>query len=318
VFVEGRFLPDGERVADRVEVIEVDETVSTFTGILHSMDGPVWMVDGVEIHIDERTERDDDLDLGDPVEVTFLVLENGNWLALRIQALEEKEPEPRPDETDEVAPTIETPTPIVDCTGANPHPTGQKLAQRYGVPYEEIMGWFCQRFGFGEIDLAYGLSRSSGMPVVEIFALRRSGLGWGQIKTRLKNITLTPTPEITATVTVTATMTLTPTATLTPTLETPVVTETPVPPEETNCTGANPHPTGQKLAQRYGVSYGEIMGWFCQGFGFGEIDLAYSLSLQSGKPVAEIFAMRRSGLGWGEIKKQLDPKPLKTKKPKKK
>jgi hypothetical protein len=174
------------------------------------------------------------------------------------------------------------------------------------------MGWFCQRFGFGEIDLAYGLSSSSGMPVTEIFALRRSGLGWGEIKALLKNITLTPTPEITATVTVTATMTLT------PTLETPVVTETPLPPEETDCTGANPHPTGQKLAQRYGVSYEEIMGWFCQGFGFGEIDLAYSLSLKSGKPVAEIFAMRRSGLGWGEIKKQLDPKPLKTKKPKKK
>lgn len=312
VFVEGRIMPDGERVADRVEVVETEATVSTFTGILYSMDGPVWMVDGVEIQVDEQTEVDDDLVLGLPVIVTFRVMENRTWLALRIEALEEEDSEPQPDETDEVEPTLETPTPIVDCTGANPHPTGQKLAQRYGVPYEEIMGWFCQRFGFGEIDLAYGLSSSSGMPVTEIFALRRSGLGWGEIKALLKNITLTPTPEITATVTVTATMTLT------PTLETPVVTETPLPPEETDCTGANPHPTGQKLAQRYGVSYEEIMGWFCQGFGFGEIDLAYSLSLKSGKPVAEIFAMRRSGLGWGEIKKQLDPKPLKTKKPKKK
>ena len=37
-----------------------------------------------------------------------------------------------------------------------------KLAQRYGVPYEEIMGWFCQHYGFGEIDLAYSLSRQIG------------------------------------------------------------------------------------------------------------------------------------------------------------
>ena len=61
------------------------------------------------------------------------------------------------------------------------------------------------------------------------------------------------------------------------------------------------------------------MGWFCQGFGFGEIDLAYSLSNQTGVPVDQIFAMKSSGLGWGEIKNQLTgdandrrvPKPTK-------
>jgi hypothetical protein len=67
------------------------------------------------------------------------------------------------------------------------------------------------------------------------------------------------------------------------------------------------------LSQQYNVSYEEIMGWFCQGFGFGEIDLAYSLSLQSNTPVADIFAMRRSGLGWGEIKKKLSGNPGKGK-----
>src|SRR3972149_4178860 len=71
------------------------------------------------------------------------------------------------------------------------------------------------------------------------------------------------------------------------------------------CTGANPHPTGQRLAIQYGVPYAEIMGWFCQGFGFGEIDLAYSLSLESGTPVIQIFDMRRSGMGWGEIRQAL-------------
>jgi hypothetical protein len=98
--------------------------------------------------------------------------------------------------------------------------------------------------------------------------------------------------------------------TLTPTITpTPTVTPTPglTPTADPNCTGAQPHPTGMTLAERYGVPYEEIMGWFCQGFGFGEIDLAYSLSQVSGLPVADIFAMKSSGMGWGEIKQQLDP-----------
>ena len=185
-------------------------------------------------------------------------------------------------------PTITaTPGPI-DCTGANPHPTGMKLAQRYGVPYEEIMGWFCQRFGFGEIDHAYSLSRQFGLPVADIFALRRSGMGWGQIRKYLENLP-TGTPGLTGTPSMTPNASTTPQPSGTPAY----------------CTGANPHPTGQRLAIQYGVPYAEIMGWFCQGFGFGEIDLAYSLSLESGTPVIQIFDMRRSGMGWGEIRQAL-------------
>ena len=59
------------------------------------------------------------------------------------------------------------------------------------------------------------------------------------------------------------------------------------------------------------------MGWFCQGFGFGEIDLAYSLSAQTGTPVDQIFAMKSSGMGWGNIKKQLTGDKKENKKPKK-
>jgi hypothetical protein len=125
--------------------------------------------------------------------------------------------------------------------------------------------------------------------------------------------TETPTPVITTTVTPTTTVTVTPTVTLTPT-PTGTITTT-VGTEAINCTGAQPHPTGMTLSVRYGVPYEEIMGWFCQGFGFGEIDLAYSLSLQSGKPVAEIFAMKQSGMGWGVIKKQLQSQPASTETP---
>lgn len=61
------------------------------------------------------------------------------------------------------------------------------------------------------------------------------------------------------------------------------------------------HPSGEKLAKEYGVSYSEIMGWFCKGYGFGEVDLAYRINKQVGVSVSEIFALRAGGMGWGEI-----------------
>jgi hypothetical protein len=123
--------------------------------------------------------------------------------------------------------------------------------------------------------------------------------------------TVTPTPTMTPTVTgtlPTPTITQTPTTTLTPT---PTHTFTPTPTEivknnDSRCDNrTKQQPEALRLAQRFQVSYDEIIGWFCRGFGFGEIDLAYDLSRSSGKTVDSIFAMRSSGLGWGEIRKQL-------------
>ncbi len=317
VLVTGRVLDDGSRVADQLLAVELDEGENQFTGVIEAMGTEVWLISGQQVWVDEHTEYDGDLAVGDPVLVVYQVLEDGRWLALKIESLVEEElPEPvvtEPPVTEPIAtlpPTEEPyPGPVTDCTGANPQPTGQKLAERYDVTYEEIMGWFCQRFGFGEIDLAYELSLQAGVPVADIFDLRRSGLGWGAIKKMVDDGLVTPVPTDPPVATepvVTEPVVTEPVATE------PVVTEEP--PVDA-CTGAEPHPTGTKLAARYGVSYNEIMGWFCQGYGFGEIDLAYSLSGQSGVPVAEIFAMRQSGMGWGDIKKQLDPKPVKTKKP---
>lgn len=86
------------------------------------------------------------------------------------------------------------------------------------------------------------------------------------------------------------------------------------------CRGASEthHPTGEKLAQRYQVSYDEVMGWFCDGrYGFGEIDLAYSIARAAGVPVSQVFDQRASGMGWGNVLKEfgLDKKPDKPPKP---
>lgn len=322
VLVTGRTLADGSRVADQLlEVTEDGE--NEFTGIVESIDGDLWTISGQGVWVMEgETEFEGEPGLGDTVRVKYQVLEDGRWLALEIESLEEEElpvvtEQPITDPIATLPPTEEPyPGPVTGCTGANPQPTGQKLANRYGVPYEEIMGWFCQKFGFGEIDLAYELSKQAGVSPAQIFELRRSGLGWGEIKKMVEDglITATETPVVTEPV-VTEPVVTEPVVTepvVTEPVVTPVVTEQP---PLDPCTGGDTHPTGAKLASRYGVSYNEIMRWFCQGMGFGEIELAYSLSQQSGAPVAQIFAMRQSGMGWGEIKQQLSPKPVKTKKP---
>jgi len=63
------------------------------------------------------------------------------------------------------------------------------------------------------------------------------------------------------------------------------------------------HPEGDKLAAEFNVSYTEIIGWFCQGYGFGEIALAYQISAQAGVTAENVFDMRENGMNWGKIKR---------------
>jgi hypothetical protein len=79
--------------------------------------------------------------------------------------------------------------------------------------------------------------------------------------------------------------------------------------EDGECTGANPHPHATTLAANYGVSYEEIMARFCQGYGFGEIELAYLLAEEAGISVEEVYALRDAGMGWGNIRKHLGAAP---------
>jgi hypothetical protein len=68
------------------------------------------------------------------------------------------------------------------------------------------------------------------------------------------------------------------------------------------------HPFAAGIAETYDADLEEVMGYFCQGFGFGQIMLA----LQTGKmenvdaSVADMLAARESGQGWGQIWKDMD------------
>jgi hypothetical protein len=98
---------------------------------------------------------------------------------LTLDPTSEEEPTPKPSRT----PTPQS-TPDF-CDSGLIHPTGIRLANRYSVPYEEIMDWFCRGYGFGEIDLVYLLAEQTEYDTEEIFELKEPGKAWGTIKQEL-------------------------------------------------------------------------------------------------------------------------------------
>lgn len=353
VKVDGRILEDGTWVADTIEPVSDDSQQANFTGILEVNEGELWQISGKPVKVNPETQLDSDLKVGDPVKVTYNLLDDGTWLALKIESLVE-EPDrttPTPTATSDprAMPSYEFAPDEIEmqgCGGSSFNLTGS-LRNTANDPKDYAanveLGYLIDRGGeyvnSVELTPSYWARIDAGQTVtfdIHVTMNDRwatlTGKGGddedNQVKLRIfvasatnrpdhlngrLTVTIeagckaTPTPTITGTVTEVPSETLTPGITGTPTITPTAGTPTPVSTQADQCTGAKPHPTGMKLAQRYGVPYEEIMKWFCQHYGFGEIDLAYSLSRQSGKPVEEIFAMRASGMGWGEIKKALAP-----------
>lgn len=344
VVVTGRILSDGSRIADAIAPTADSDITATFTGTLTENEGTEWLVNDQTITVTGETEIVGTIAVGTPVKVTFNLLDDGTWLALKIESLLEDpgKPTPLPTATSDpdAMPSYEfTPDELEmsSCESSDFNLTGtlhntadhvKDYAANVELNYEIIAGGeYVDRVelapsGWVRIDARQTVTFNIRVVMDEGWEALPEGT---EVKLRVfiasatnrpdhrngrLTVTIasgcekTPTPSPSPTFTLTPTITPTGTLTITPTV-TPEATQ--VPPESGQCTGANPHPTGMKLAQRYGVPYEEIMYWFCQHFGFGEIDLAYSLSRQTGVPVEKIFAMKSSGMGWGNIKKSLLP-----------
>ena len=340
--VEGHMLLDGEWVADWVRLAENAPQQVTFYGMLESNSGDAWQISGWSVLVTADTAQSGDLQPGEVVMVTLVTLPDGRWQAVSIASVGDEDlPTPPPVATPDpnAHPGLEFDpdelevascdaaydlTGILYNEGEEPDDVAANVLLGYqvirGATYVDAVtldpsGW--DVIGAGEqvtfnihLDLADGWNSAPDETEVKvrIFILQETNRVDGHPTRLTVTVERDCDPGSTSTPTQTFTPGPSPTVTPTPTItSTPTVTPTGGPTAETNCTGAQPHPTGTKLAERYGVTYEEIMGWFCQGFGFGEIDLAYGLSLESGRPVAEIFAMKSGGMGWGEIKKLLDP-----------
>ncbi len=168
------------------------------------------------------------------------------------------------------------------CVGADPHPAAQRLAETYGVTYEEIMGWFCNEgYGLGEIEHALQTSAATGLSIQEVFALKTDLGGWGEVWQRLSLIGSSDddSEEFTE--------------------------------EEEEelayCVGVEPHPVAQRLAETYGVPYEDIMTWFCEGrYGLGEIMHALQTSDDEDGTIPEQILLRKTELGgWGQVWQEL-------------
>lgn len=72
-------------------------------------------------------------------------------------------------------------TAAASCGGNNQQPVAARLADAFGVSYDEIMAWHCKGFGFGEIAKAYLLAKQAGKSAGDYLAMRTAGKGWGQI-----------------------------------------------------------------------------------------------------------------------------------------
>lgn len=89
VRVEGHLLPDGTRMADRITLLSqslVDQF--TITGQVGDIDTAVWTVAGQTINVDQATDVEEGIAVGDVVQVDGLIQEDGSLLAERIRLVE--------------------------------------------------------------------------------------------------------------------------------------------------------------------------------------------------------------------------------------
>ena len=86
VQVTGRILPDGTWLADSISLIDEDFLLEiVFAGTVDEIDP--WVVNGLPLDTNDQTRIDEDIEVGDLVRVTARILEDGSWLATRIDRL---------------------------------------------------------------------------------------------------------------------------------------------------------------------------------------------------------------------------------------
>jgi hypothetical protein len=69
------------------------------------------------------------------------------------------------------------------------------------------------------------------------------------------------------------------------------------------CSGEkeNDHPFAAAIAETYETLVSDVMGYFCNGFGFGEIMLALQTHQMNNEEISSMLDLRKSNHGWGQI-----------------
>lgn len=91
VQVEGIILPpDGHLVATAIIRLEQDDEMPfEFVGVVQNISAGAWTISGVTVTIDEETEIEEGIAVGDTVKVEGIILADDTWLAQEIKLLED-------------------------------------------------------------------------------------------------------------------------------------------------------------------------------------------------------------------------------------
>jgi len=87
--VQGIILADGTLVAESIALVE-DDYPFAFVGVVGAIEADSWTISGVEIAVDDDTVIEENIEVGDVVHVTGVILADGTWLAHQIELVEEE------------------------------------------------------------------------------------------------------------------------------------------------------------------------------------------------------------------------------------
>jgi len=125
---------------------------------------------------------------GDSVLIKAVQGDGGNWVAISIKLLGKGNDDMDEDENevddDELAEGSKLNSAYcMDGKQEKPHPLAAKLADRYGVTEQWVMGYFCNGYGMGAIMLALKTSQIDGIDATPetLLTERSNGVGWGNI-----------------------------------------------------------------------------------------------------------------------------------------
>ncbi len=92
VAVEGRLLPNGDRLADLITLLHrASKNTFSFSGLVESIGDDSWTISGREVRVDELTAIDDGIAVGDAVEVRGGIAQDGTFWAGEISKQDEAE-----------------------------------------------------------------------------------------------------------------------------------------------------------------------------------------------------------------------------------
>jgi hypothetical protein len=122
VSLSGRILQDGTWLADRIELTQEHSAFFTYNGPLQSMRAGIWRIGGHSLIVDQGTEVESKLAIGQILLATFTSQGDGTWLALKIEAFDQFPATPTPAPSPTPKPTKSPTKTPVPAAPAQPAP----------------------------------------------------------------------------------------------------------------------------------------------------------------------------------------------------